>query len=110
MRELLTIDVVNMSKIISKMDIKKDIKELVPEIRAEKRELAGVDLIFMLINGAAKAGVDKELYNFIAEIIGEPADKIARMPFNNLVDKIKEVADPESWASFFKQAARLTLS
>lgn len=107
-RKLLLKDVGAMALIISKMDIKDDVTNIVSGLKDGKRsqEAVGVDLIFTLINGASKKGVLDDLYNFIGSVIELPGKEAAELPVDELIAKLKEVADVESWTHFFKSAAQ----
>lgn len=107
-RKLLLKDAAAMAQIINKMDIKKDMTQLIQDVvNGEKgKEELGVNLIFMLIEGACKKGVIEDLYSFIGSVIEIPGEEVAELPLEDLIEKLKEVADAESWTSFFKTAVQ----
>ena len=107
-RKLLLKDAAAMAQIISKMDIKKDFTQLIEDISngQKKEQEVGVNLIFMLIEGACKKGVIEELYSFIGSVIEMPVEEVAELPLEDLFEKLKEVTDAESWTSFFKTAVQ----
>lgn len=111
-RKLLLKDAAAMALIIGKMDIKSEMTQLTKDIKegTKSQEEIGVNLIFMLINGASKKGVVNDLYDFIGSVIEMPGKDVAELPLDELISKIKEVADVESWTTFFKSAAQSILS
>ena len=110
-RKLLTKDVAAMALILGKMKIKEEMMEFVKGLQEGKsQEALGVDLIFTLIDGAGRAGVIDELYNFIGSIIEMSGEEVENLPFEDLKAKLKETADAQSWVSFFSSAAKSMLT
>lgn len=110
-RKLLLKDVGAMALIIGKMDIKDQMTEFVKGLNEGKsQEALGVDLIFTLINGASKKGVLNDLYDFIGSILEIPGTEAANLPVDELMTKLKEAADVESWINFFTHAAKSMLT
>lgn len=107
-RKLLVKDTAAMAQIINKMDIREDMTQLIIDVTSGEKggEELGVNLIFMLIEGACKKGVIEDLYSFIGSVIEIPGEEVAELPLEDLIEKLKEVADAESWTSFFKTAVR----
>ena len=107
-RKLLVKDTAAMAQIINKMDLREDMTQLIIDVTSGEKggEELGVNLIFMLIEGACKKGVIEDLYSFIGSVIEIPGEEVAELPLEDLIEKLKEVADAESWTSFFKTAVR----
>ena len=70
----------------------------------------GVDLIFALINGASKGGVLDDLYDFIGSILEISGKEASELPVDELIEKLKETANLESWTTFFTSAAKSILT
>ena len=111
-RKLLLKDAAAMALIINKMDIKSEVTKLVEDVtKGEKaQEEIGVNLVFMLIEGASKKGVIEEVFNFIGSILEKSGEEVAELPLEDLRDMLKKTADVESWTNFFKSAVQSIIS
>lgn len=107
-RKLLLKDAAAMARIINKMEIKDEMSQLVKDLKDEEKtqEDIGVNLIFMLIEGACRKDVIDDLYQFIGSILDMTGEEASELPLEDLIAKLKKVADFASWSTFFKSAVQ----
>jgi len=109
MRNLKTADLFSLSKIIKKMDIKRDIKALTKDItgvtEAEKikaEQALQIDLLMLFVDNLGSA--EKEIYKFLADVENKTPKEIEDMELDKFVELIKELFAQESLTSLFTTA------
>jgi len=99
MRELKTSDIFKASKILSKINIKVDVKDKVQEQVGSEMILAiGENLHF----------AEKEVNEFMGDLIGISAKEFSDLPISKTIKYFEEIKKLEGISDFFKSAGRLT--
>lgn len=109
-RKLKAKDLGQISKIVSKMDIKDKIPGLFRDVtgktQAELKEVEtkiAADIIFLILENYWKA--EKEFYQFLASVSGKSIKEVEDVEITELVNIVKEIAKDESFSSFFNIVA-----
>lgn len=116
MRGLQTKDLGLFSKIISKLEIKSEAKKLFltidptgksdEEIETEKKEAENklaFDVGMLLIENYWKA--EKDIHRLLANLTGKTIKEVEKLPLNELIELLQELAKDESFKSFFNLVA-----
>lgn len=111
MRSLQTSDVFSAIRLINKIGVREDFKEVARQTEAKKdkqsRFDAGFDLIFNVLEKAAGQQGEAEIYIFIADLLECDPDEVRTMDPMDLMENLQKVADLERWKSFFGYVKRL---
>lgn len=117
MRKLKTTDVFAAARLIATIDIKEDVKRLLlmkktmQEVTEEDIEKSiedkGFELIYILFEKAVQKKSEKEIYNFLSEILEIPSEEVESYEPFELIDYIGETISLENWKSFFLRVAKL---
>ncbi len=99
-------------RLMSALDIKADIKELVKQ-QSEGQKMDqfsfGYELIMRVFEKAVQVNSEKKIYAFLSKVLEKPADEIREQSFITLIDEIIAVADVEEWKILFTKVANLTI-
>ena len=101
MRELKAKDLLSFAKILNKMGVLDIIKAIFSVEAGQHKELTG-ELIQAVIQNYDKA--ESELYAFIGELEGKPAEEIAELPLGEFITAIKAIFS--EGFSFFTSAQK----
>lgn len=105
MRTLGNEDIFTIGRILSKANIKDEIKKVA--IGNEKNvEALGFDLIFTILTSCSSKEVEAEIFDFLASLFEVDVEEVRRMDPIETFEKIKQVADWEKWQSFFSLGAK----
>jgi len=99
MRELKTSDIFKMSKILSKINIKIDVKD-------KTQEQVGSEMILAVGENLHLA--ENEVNEFMSSMIGMGANEFADLPISKTIKYFEEFKKLEGISDFFKSASRLT--
>lgn len=101
-------------RLVTKMDIKNEIKglfanktnvkDMTEEEIAKLQQEKGMDMAFMFIEKLSVA--EKEFYDFFALYSGKKVDELKEQEISETIDMIKHLFKDEAFASFFKSATR----
>lgn len=111
MRKLETGDVFAFTRLIKKVGITKEMKEMIlskDSIKDMTSESFGYDFLFMLLDKASEPEAEKEVYSFLAGPLEMEPEQVKKTDLFELVEMLKQVADVEKWKAFFTSAAGLT--
>lgn len=116
MRAMVLQDVFAMGRIISKVGMANEIKDIVARVKEaennkenskEMIEKVGVEFIFALIEKASNKEVEKEIFAFASDVMEVEIGQLRMMRPKELVKLISESgADAEEWKDFFMRAVR----
>ena len=107
MRKLNTSDLFAAMRMIKKCKLKDTIKETILTIdKKQDVEATGFDLIFGIIEAMCEENCEKEFYNFLSKPFEISPQEVEKLDIDKLINGIKEIADLESWKSFFMQALK----
>lgn len=111
MRKLETGDVFAFTRLIKKVGITKEMKEMIlskDSIKDMTSESFGYDFLFMLLDKASEPESEIEVYSFLAGPLEMEPEQVKKTDLFELVEMLKQVADVEKWKDFFTSAAGLT--
>jgi len=105
MRNLTNADVFAFGRILTKANLKEEIKKVA--VGNEKNvEAIGYDLLFTIFSSCSNKEVEEEIYNFLAPIFEMGVEEVKNMDPIETFEKIKEIADWKKWQSFFSLGVR----
>jgi len=100
MRNLQNSDIFAFGRILTKANLKEEIKKI--SIGNEKDvEAIGFDLLFTVFANCSNKEVEEEIYSFFASIFEITPEEVSKLDPIETYEKIKQVADWEKWKSFF---------
>lgn len=103
MRNLQTKDLFNLARLINKLDIKEEIKNI--DFKKSQEE-AGFDLIFIILNKANDKGIENAVYQFLSGPFEISEEEVSCLDPLELVKNLFEIASIDKWRAFIKQAVR----
>ena len=110
MRNLRTSDLFDAIRLTSTIGVRDEIKEVARQAEENKGKKIkvdfGVDLILGIIEKAAQENAEKEIYNFIANILECEWEAVRDMDPIDLFENLEKVADLERWKNFFKRVVK----
>lgn len=80
-----------------------------PEIivkEAPSQAEVGIDLAFSVMEIFSNQNAEDEIYKFIARPFQCTPEEVAENDLMDTIEKLKDVADAQKWASFFKSATQ----
>lgn len=98
MRELKTSDIFKMSKILSKINIKLDVKD-------KTQEQVGGEMILAIGENLHLA--ENEVNEFMADMVGITAKEFSDLPISKTIKYFEEFKNLEGIKDFFKSAGQL---
>lgn len=111
MRNLQTCDLFSMVRLLTKIGIREEIKDVVKRAEDSKTKNVkmdmGFDLLFGVLEKAAQENAENEIYKFIADLFGCEPEEVRTMKPIDLFKKLEDVANLEEWKDFFKHVAAL---
>ena len=106
MRTLQNTDIFAFGRILSKANLKEEIKTIATDKNATPESL-GFDLLFTLFTNCSNRQVEEEIFVFLASLFDEDVETVKEMDPFETVEKLKDVADWEKWKDFFSLGAKL---
>lgn len=111
MRNLETRDIFSAVRLLNKIGVREEIKEVARQAEESKTNLIrfdmGFDLMMGIIEKAASENAEEEIYKFIADLFECEPDEVRKMHPITLMKKFEEVANFEEWKNFFDYVKRL---
>lgn len=111
MRNLKTTDIFSMGRLLVKIGVREEIREVAKQAEETKgnriRFDMGFDLMFGIIEKATAESAEIEIYKFIADLFECEWETVRDMDPIELFDKLEEVAEIEKWKNFFERVAKL---
>lgn len=129
-RKLNTADLFEFMRMVKRTGIKDELKKvaknmpkkekqpklaLVENEEAEKTEIVnekpsqaevGIELAFSVMEIFSNQNAEDEIYKFIARPFQCTPEEVAENDLMDTIEKLKDVADAQKWASFFKSATQ----
>lgn len=109
MKKLKTSDLFAALRVVSAAGLRTELKPiLVKASKGEKVDVGdiGVDAALAIMEGAAKTGTERALYEFLSKPWEVPADEIAELDIKAFIGKFKEMAEVNDLGAFFGELAR----
>lgn len=114
MRNLITADLFEMSRILKKMNLRKEIESLAADTSkmsaADKKKAEQkleIDFAVLLVENIGNA--EQEIYTFLGNVSGKKLDEIKAQPLNDTLGMVKELFQQEGFKNFFSTAAESTV-
>lgn len=109
MRKLGNEDIFAIGRILSKANIKEEIKKVAVDrnIKSESdMEQLGFDLLFTILVSCSDRSVETEIYQLLSSVFECEIEDVKKMDPIETFNKIKEVADWSEWKTFFSLGAK----
>lgn len=108
MRNLNLGDAFQLARIIKKLKIKDELKDITSNIteKSNKMEI-GIDLMYAIFDKATEKQAEQEIYKFLSRPFEVKPEEIEKMGLFEVVENFSKVANLEEWKAFLKQAAKL---
>lgn len=100
MRTLQNSDVFALGRILSKANLKEEIKKLATGKDMDPESL-GFDLLFCVFTNCSNKEVEEEIYSFLASLFETDIEEVKKMDPIDTIERLKGIADWEKWKSFF---------
>lgn len=111
MRGLETRDIFSACRLLVKIGVREEIREVAMKSEESKMKKVkadmGFDLLFGIIEKATQEKAEEEIYKFIASLFECDWESVRSMDPVEMLDKLEQVADLEKWKNFFKRVAAL---
>lgn len=111
MRNLETSDIFAAVRLLNKIGVREEIREVAKQAEENKsnkiRFDMGFDLMFGIIEKAASENAEKEIYKFIADLFECEWEDVRKMNPIELFKNLEKVANFEEWKNFFDYVKRL---
>ena len=105
MRNLQNSDIFAFGRILTKANLKDEIKKV--SVNNDKDvEALGYDLLFTIFTSCSNKEAEEEIYNFLAPIFEMEVEDVKKLDPIETFEKIKKIADWEKWKSFFSLGVR----
>lgn len=110
MRKLQTRDIFELARVVKKVDLKEELKEIAIKTNKDNEGADEYSLGFDFIFGVIEKFIEKESENAIYEFLSGPfectPEEVEKIDPFDLVQGIFEIASIEKWKSFLKLAVR----
>ena len=110
-RELKGKDLYRFSKMLRKMNIRREVKGLITDVtgKTEEEKKAKADEIalevaFIVLENIGNA--EKEANHFFGDLVGLKPEEFAELSFKEIADIVKTVMQQEDFQDFFEQAVQ----
>ena len=108
MRNLNFGDAFQLARIIKKLKIKNELKEITSNITEESNKMEiGMDLMYAIFDKATEKQAEQEIYKFLSRPFEVKPEEVEKMGLFEVVENFSKVANLEEWKAFLKQAAKL---
>ena len=111
MRKLKTADMFSLSRILKKMNVKKEIKEIATNVsglakkdKEKAEQLMQIDLMMIFVENIGSA--EKEINKLLGELTGKTAKEIEALELPELMKLFKELINQEGVGNFLSQAVK----
>ena len=108
MRQLVTRDIFTMSRLITKMDIKDELRQIATRDEKATTLDLGLDLVLTVLSKVSDKSVEKEIYVFVADVMGRTPDEIENGDPIEIIETLKSDDGGQQWRDFFLKVYRLT--
>lgn len=113
MRNLEFTDVFKASRLLLKIGVREEIKEVAlraEESKGNKIKIDfGFDLLFGVFEKATQENAEKEIYKFIADLFECDPEEVRHMSPIKVFEGLEQVANIEEWKNFFARVRALIM-
>lgn len=110
-RNLKTKDLFSFTRIIKKMNMKKELREIVKDVtgktdKEKKQALLGLraDLMLLFVENIGNA--EQEIYRFLGDLSDKEAQVIADQPPKDTIQMVEELFSEEGFGDFLSSAVK----
>lgn len=108
MRNLNLGDAFQLARIIKKLKIKDELKNIYSNITEESNKMdIGMDLMYTIFDKATEKQAEQEIYKFLSRPFEVKPEEVEKMDLFEVVENFSKVANLEEWKSFLKQVTKL---
>ena len=109
MRQLQNTDIFAIGRIITKANLREELKEIATaeSTNLDNLEAVGFDILFALFTSCSDKEVENEIYDLLSSLFELSVEEVKAMNPLETMEKIKQVADWKEWKTFFLSAAKL---
>jgi hypothetical protein len=105
MRTLQNTDIFAFGRILSKANLKDEIKKI--SVGNEKDvEAIGFDLLFTILTSCSDKAVEEEIFSFLASIFEMEVEEVKKLDPIETFEMMSKIADWNKWKSFFSLGVR----
>ena len=105
MRTLQNTDIFAFGRILSKANLKDEIKKI--SVGNEKDvEAIGFDLLFTILTSCSDKAVEEEIFSFLASIFEMDIEEVKKLDPIETFEMMSKIADWNKWKSFFSLGVR----
>lgn len=106
MRNLTTRDIFAMSRIVTKMGIKEELRRLADTSTSQNKLDIGIDIFMALITKASTEEAEHEIYTFLGGVLDMTPEAVGDLDPNELVENFTGPKG-EQWKDFFMKVLKL---
>lgn len=103
-------DVFEGARLVEKIGIREEVAEVAKRAEESKTKKVqidmGFDLFFGIMSKAITHDAEQEIYKFLSPIFEKTPEEVKKMNPLAVYNTLKDVADLEEWANFFKSVVR----
>ena len=111
MRNLETHDIFSAVRLLNKIGVREEIREVAKQAEENKTKTIrfdmGFDLMLGILEKATSENSETEIYKFIANLFECEWEEVRKMNPITLMKNLEKVANFEEWKSFFDYVKRL---
>ena len=111
MRNLETHDIFSACRLLTKIGVREEIREVAKQAEENKSKKIqfdmGFDLMFGILEKATTENSENEIYKFIADLFECEPEEVRKMNPIDLFKNLEKVANIEEWKNFFGYVAKL---
>ncbi|MDK0978042.1 hypothetical protein P5F73_00690 [Clostridium perfringens] len=108
MRNLNFGDAFQLARVIKKLNLKDELKEIYSGVTEESNEQEiGVDLIYTIFDKATEKQAEQEIYKFLSRPFQIDSKEVENMDLLDVIERFSKLANIEGWKSFLKQVVKL---
>lgn len=110
MRKLQTTDIFSLARIIRASGVRSTLKDIIVKATQSENidiESVGIDGILATFEALAERGCEQAIYTAIASIVECEPKEIEKMPINEFVDTLTEIAKENDLKTFFDSVSAI---
>jgi hypothetical protein len=107
MRALVTKDVFTMSRIITKMNVKDELRQIATRDEKATTLDMGIEMVLTVMSKVSDKSVEREIYVFVADVMGRTPEEIENGDPLEIIDSITKDNGVQQWKDFFSKVSKL---
>lgn len=107
MRKLVTADVFALSRVVKTLGVRDTIRRYLQQVQnGANPEDVSFDVILEIFEAAGTNNAEQAVYDMLAQIYEVKSEDVARMPINEQIQRLKQLAEENDLKSFFTLVLR----